>query len=361
MYIPMIDMIIATIDIKKYEEVAKDLLIKLEDKKNEAKLLASQSFNNKTKITINNITFEVLANGSKGYAYILHNNDYEVKLSQFRSKSEDFYPVFVKIKSESLWANGPKNSWIKIIKWIRESVGTVLKNKINRLDLCCHTDELELNENDYETFKGNFHNDQIYRFRRKVNAMVFGSRDSKVYCRIYNKTLETRQSNKKTWFFDIWKNKGLNPEKVWNVEFEIKRHFLKDKNIDSVEDAFLKIGAMWVFCTKKWITKVNLDCTRIERCSTNEIWTNIQNTFSSFKEEKLISRERQLQTEALALIPGTIGNLTSFAARLGNNNIDEAISNLKVKGHKYLKAKNMDFSQAINKKIELLNLIKSEV
>lgn len=361
MNIPMIDTLTATIDILNYEESVKDLIISLENKKNEAKSLASQCFNEKVKITINNITFEVLPNGSKGYAYILHNDDYEVKLSQFRSKSKDFYPVFLRIKCESLWSNGPENSWIKIKEWISTSIGKVINNKINRLDLCCHTDEIKLNENDYETFKGNFHNDQIYRFRRKVNAMVFGSRDSKVYCRIYDKTLETRQKNKKMWFFDIWNNKGLNCEDVWNVEFEIKRDFFKEKKIDSVEDAFLRIKSIWLYCTQEWIVKVNLDRTRIERCSINESWSNIQNAFTNYKDENLISREVQLQTEALALVPGTIGNLTSFAARLGNNNIEEVINNLKIKGSKYLKSKNLDFSKAINEKIELLNLAKSEV
>jgi len=361
MNIPMIDTLTATIDISNYEEVAKDLLNQLEDKKNEAKSLASKYFNEKTTIVINNITFEVLANGSKGYAYILHNNDYEVKLSQFRSKSKDFFPVFIKIKSEALWAYGYESSWNKIIQWINESIGNVISNKINRLDLCCHTDELELNEYDYESFKGNFHNDQIYRFRRKVNAMVFGSRDGKVYCRIYNKTLETKQAGKKLWFFDIWESKGMNCEKVWNIEFEVKREFFKDKKIDSVEDAFERLQTIWLYCTSEWIVKVNLDRTRIERCSVCEEWSNLQKAFSNFSDVQLISREKQLQTDALALVPGTIGNLTSYAARLGNNDIEDVINNLMFAGGKYLKTKNLDFLKAINEKMQLLNLIIDEV
>lgn len=361
MNIPMIDTLIATIDIDNYEEVAKELIIKLEDKKNEAKSIASKSFNEKTSIVINGLTFEVLANGSKAHAYILHNDDYEVKLAQFRSKSKDFYPVFVKIKSESLWSNGPENSWAKFLNWVNGGIGNVICNKLNRMDLCCHTDELELVEGDYLTFKGNFHNDQMFRFRRKVNAMCFGSGNGKIYCRIYDKTLETKQSNKKMWFFDIWANKGLNIEKVWNIEYEIKRDFFNETKIDSVEDAFSRLNSLWIYCTSEWLVKMELDCTRIERCSIAKNWISIQQSFSIYKNERLISRKRQLQTEALALVPSTIGNLTSFAARLGNSNIEEVINNLKHTGGKYLKAKNLDFTKAINEKMELLNIAQNEV
>lgn len=361
MNIPMIDTLIATVDIENYEEVTKDLIIKLENKKNEAKSIASKSFNEKTSIVINGVTFVVLANGSKAHAYILHNDDFEVKLAQFRSKSKDFFPVFVKIKSESLWSNGPENSWNKFLKWANEGVGKVLCNKINRMDLCCHTDELLLTENDYLTFKGNFHKDQMFRFRRKVNAMCFGSGNGKIYCRIYDKTLETKQSNKKMWFFNIWQNKGLNIEKVWNIEFEIKRDLFNETKIDSVEDAFLRLNSLWLYCTEEWIVKMELDCTRIERCSVAKNWISIQNAFHIYNNEKLISRERQLQTDALALVPSTIGNLTSFAARLGNCNIEEVIHKLKYTGGNYLKTKNLDFTKAINEKMELLNIAQTEV
>lgn len=361
MNIPMIDTLIATVDIAYYEDVTKDLINILEGKKIEAKSLASKCSNDKTLIIINDITFEVLANGSKGYAYILHNDDYEVKISQFRSKSKDFYPIYIKIKSESLWSNGPEDSWKKIINWVNKNIGNVISNKINRLDLCCHTDELNLLESDYQTFKGHFHNDQMYRYRRKVNAMTFGSREGKVYCRIYDKTLETRQMKKKMWFFNIWKDRGLNCENIWNVEFEVKRNFFKSTKIDSVEDAFSKIKSIWVYCTSDWIVKTTLDCSRIERSSIDKIWINIQNAFCNYKDEKLVSKETQLQCEAMALIPGTIGNLTSFAARLGTIDIEEVLDSLKFNGDNYLKRKNTDFSQVINEKMQLLNSSQNEV
>ena len=37
------------------------------------------------------MTFEVLPNGKKGYAYILHNDLYEINLSQYRSRMKNFF------------------------------------------------------------------------------------------------------------------------------------------------------------------------------------------------------------------------------------------------------------------------------
>lgn len=49
-------------------------------------------------ILIGNQTFQLLQNGSKGYAYILHNDFYKIKIAQHRSTSENFFPLFIKIK-----------------------------------------------------------------------------------------------------------------------------------------------------------------------------------------------------------------------------------------------------------------------
>lgn len=356
MNIPMIDTLIATVDLKDYDKCIAEHLNLLEDKKNEAKALASKCSSEKTTITINNETFQVLGNGTRNYAYILHNDDYEVKLAQVRSSNQDFYPINIKIKSENLWSKGYMNAWNFIINWINSGIGSVKSNKVNRLDLCCHTDDLQILDGDFDTFKGRFHKDEIFRYMRKPCGMTFGSRSSNtVYCRIYDKTLEITQTNKKLWFKDIWLEKGLNPERVWNIEFQLDRTFFKENSIESIEDAFMNLKSMWHYCTKEWIVKVDLSRTRKERCPTNKHWELIQNAFDSFKGESLIKREKQLIADASALVPGTIGNLTSYAALLGSDDIEVVTLKLLLDGKRYLKHKNTDFSKVIIEKMSTHN------
>lgn len=355
MNIAMIDTLVAMIDVKNYEDSACILLKKLEAKKKEAKQNTANNISEKTDIQIGTKTFEILSNGSRGYAYILHNDEYEIKLSQFRSKNKDFFPIFIKVKSECLWSKGVEKSWSDILYWIEENIGKIETNKLSRLDPCCHTDELTLTIADFETFKGRFFDDNMRRHRRKVNAIEIGSRTSNnVYCRIYDKILEVKTKKKKYWFYDIWEKYGMNCENIYNVEFQLNRDFFKEMQIESVEDVFKRLRNIWDYCTKEWLVKVNLDNVRMERCSTDETWLRIQEAFSNYQGIGMISRTRQLEADAEALLPGTIGNITSYAARLGNTDIEQVIETVKNRGSKYLASKQQDYSKAINKKMSLI-------
>ena len=368
----MIDTICITLDILNYgkidiEEIGKiDILSILEEKKAEAKEKSMNNMAHKQIIQIGNQGFEILSNGSKGYAYILHNDSYEVKLAQFRSTKESFYPVFIKIKSECLWSKGVFEAWEIIKNWIIENVGQIktvreengqdkMLTKVNRIDLCCHTDEICLKYEDIETFAGKYQLDTIYRHRRNVASMYFGSGTTgKIMCRIYNKTLEVKQKGQKLWFFDIWKDKKLNPDKVWNVEFQISRDFLKEVKLNTVEEVFDNLKTLWQYCTKAWIEKKILDRTRIERCSTAPEWLSIQKAFDDFKGKGLIARDKQMNTSAFALIPGTIGNITSYAARAEVTDIEQLFKMIKSQGIKYLNTKEISLEEVIEQKMSLM-------
>jgi hypothetical protein len=358
----MIDTLCATIDIKNYGYVDPeqphdiDIIPYLEQQKGEAKTQNTQNMNNKHIINIGNQSFQLLPNGSKGYAYILHNDAYEIKISQHRSTNENFYPVFIKIKQECLWSKGVYESWNLIKEWVTKNIGEIKANKVSRIDLCCHTDELELQDHDIETFEGRYHLDTIYRFKRKISNMVFGSGTTgKIICRIYDKTLEVTQKRQKLWFFDIWKNKGLNLDKVWNIEFEISRDFLKEVKLDSVEDTLENLKTLWKYCTQSWLIKKQIDRTRIENCTTDERWESLQQAYNDFKGKGLVSREKQMETSAMALIPGTIGHITSFAARADIMDINKVFDMIKSQGIKYLHGKDMDYEEAITEKMSLLS------
>jgi hypothetical protein len=212
-----------------------------------------------------------------------------------------------------------------------------------------------LTHEDIETFKGTYFSENIYRFRRKVTGMNFGSgARNRVYCRIYDKLLEVKQKGSKLWFFEIWKNAGANCQNVWNVEFQINREFLKDYQIETVEDAFVRLKSLWRYCTENWIVKVKLDRTRIERCTVDDIWTDIQKTFDSYEDKSLIKRETQLSMDAESIIPGTIGNITTFAARKGITDMNLVLAMLRQKGNDYLSYKETDFKKAVSLKMSLL-------
>lgn len=361
MKIPNIDTLCATVDIHNYgfgdleQNRSAELLIKLEQEKHNAKAQETQSMNKTHIITIGSQTFEILPNGSRGYAYILHNDAFEIKIAQHRSKKESFYPIFIRLKSEVLWSMGVEKAWNTAKEWITANVGDIKANKISRIDLCCHTDEIELTAADIDTFEGRYCQDTIYRNKRRVSTMYFGSGTTgKILCRIYDKTLEVKQKRQKLWFMELWENAGLNPEKVWNVEFEFSREYLKEVKLETVEDALSSLKSLWDYCTRSWLTKKKLDNERMTRCTIDPVWESTQEAFSNFQSKGLIKREKQLASSAFALIPGTIGNITSFAARADITDIDELFKIIKSQGTKYLRKKETDYEEVITEKMALL-------
>ncbi|SHJ54495.1 hypothetical protein [Paramaledivibacter caminithermalis] len=356
MFIPNIDTLIATIDIEDYDIRAYALLLTLEELKEEAKNKLKESIASKVQVKIGNMTFEVLPNGSRHHAYILHNDLYEVKLARYRSSSGDSYPVFVKIKSACLWSKGYRKAWEDIKSFINKYVGEVLTNKISRLDICCHTDELQLTSSDIDRFSGKFRSDEIYRSDRKLSGFTFGSGKNKnVFCRIYNKTLEVKQKRQKTWFFDIWEKQNMDIENVWNVEFQLGRKFFKKHEIETVEKAFKQLKPMWEYCTTLWITMRDLTNTRKDRCDINETWLRLQDTFKNFEGKELITRDKQLERESEVLIPSIMGYLTTYSARSNIKDLGDSLMNVINKGLNYLEnAKKSNFTIEVAKKQSLL-------
>lgn len=356
MFIPNIDTVIVTIDIENYDQSAYKLLKKLEQLKNRAKLLVKENSVEIVPIRLGNMTFQVFPNGSRHHAYILHNDLYEIKLAQYRSKSGDSYPVYVKIKSACLWNMGFLNAWETVTKLINENIGKIKANKISRMDLCCHTDEIDFTETDINTFSGRFRSDEIYRSDRKLSGFTFGSgSNKKVFCRIYDKTMEVKQKRQKLWFYDIWERAGIKNKKIWNIEFQIERKFFKEHEIETVEQAFDRLKPIWEYCTKEWIVKKDLVNSRIERCPVNEKWRQIQEAFSRLESEPLIEREKQLERDAEVLIPAIMGYLTTYSARKEIKDLGDSIIAVINSGIQYLeRLKKSSFDREVEKKMALL-------
>lgn len=350
-----IDTLYILVDINDYEDTSSRILEFLKEEKEKSKLLLSNNSNLKHLVSINNMSFELLPNGSKGYAYILHNSGYEIKISKFKSRIESFSPIQIRISSEYLWANGLIKSWDIIKKWIEETFGDIEQNKVSRTDICMHTSDIDFIENYQNSYKGAFKKTGVTYTGNNINCLTFGSRKGKnIYCRIYNKTLEIKETKRKSWFTDIWIRNNLDIEKVWNLEFELKSEFLREFNIKSVEDLENSLKDIWQYCTKEWLVKVDRVNTRIERCPVNKKWQEVQKVYDNFLSKGIIKRVKQIDMEADTLIPSIVGNITSYSARKNIIFIDKSFENLYKSTKKYLAIKNTTFEKEVNKKIELL-------
>lgn len=355
-----IDTLVFTIDIDDYDNVCKPLLHILDDIKQIAKKNISEMNGEKSMIEIGNMTFEVKSVGVRMYAFILHNDMYEIQLAQHRSKSEYNYPVFIRIKSECLWSQGFLESVSFIKSWVAKNIGEIKTTKISRADLCCHTDSIRLRFDDIEKFKSRCREQNCFMHDRALSSLNFGSRATqKVYARIYDKSLEIQEKRHKTWFRDIWESKGLNPDKVWNIEFELNREFFTDYYIDTVDDFIDKIKTIWRYLTVEWLSLVDfnreiIDRKHIDRCTINKAWLSLRSAFDNFMGYALIKRVKQLSHDASAMVPQIIGCLSSFASKCSQVDLMGALSMIRFKGTQYLDSKDTTFKDEVMNKRSLL-------
>lgn len=355
MEIPMIDWLAVTVDIVSYELRAKKLIDELENLKELASENRCKHKSDKVCIDIGKETFEVLSNGAIGYAYILRNNQMELKMAKFRSRNENNYPVFVHFSSAFLWAVGPENIWYWFKDWVEKYIGPVKRDKLNRVDICCHTDSIQFKREDEERFKGRYRKERASRSNREFTGFEFGSRGSgTIFVRIYNKSKEVADKKEKIWFYIIWEDNCLKPMEVWNIEFELHREIFKQMKIETCDQLFSNIKSIWRYLTAEWLVMINQDSNRSERCSMVREWESLQKAFDKYEGKKYITREKQKSCEKEALISSAMGYLTSYSALSGIKEPKDSALNLLTEGLRSLNTRGKDFRQIAKIKRKLL-------
>lgn len=309
-------------------------------------------------------SFEVLNHGSRSYYYILHNDDMQIQFAKHRSKNLNNYPVYVHFKSQFLWAeiysiSSLDEKFRLVIQWLEDVLnGKYIESKINRLDLAYHTDDVPDDFN-AEQFVGYHTLDTTRRTHRVVTGIDIGSRKSqKIFLRCYNKYLEARAS-KKSWFFAIWEEHGLNVRKVWNIEFQMNREFFGEFKVgnvrlDTAEQVIELQSDIWAYLTSQWVSYRVPDDERRSRWSLHPWWQSLSSYHES-KNRLSRSRQRELPTADM-IIPGLRGYLSSYAARMGYDIEDGTLFRQLFEDiHNYERVSSKDWNTDVNKKLSLLD------
>lgn len=351
MYLSNIDTMMFSLDFSDYDNKILTYRNLLDEKKQLAQTYRANFSNEKAIININDLNFEVLANGSMGYAYILHNSDYEIDFSMARSSQKDNYPVFVRIKQNPLWSNGIYYAYGFIIHWLQKIFGTVSSEKLNRIDICCHTDCIPFQNFGLDFFKTRSTKKNIRVYGNTINGFEFGSRkESLIYCRIYNKTLEVKESKKATWFFDIWKKNDADISNIWNIEFELKRNFFREYNIESFADFINNAKSIWDYLTTQWLILCIKDHSRLENCTIHPAWSAVAEHFFIEKYAKFTRKSKQFTADRESLVAQIIGYIRSYAAIENISDLHASLERLYTDITIQLSNKNKSFEQLVREK-----------
>jgi hypothetical protein len=291
-----------------------------------------------SRVVICDHLFEVMGCGVRYYPIIMVDNWYRIQVSV--SKAKKMPEIYVKISSEVLNCHGIDSPVVMLRKVVRKLLVKIEEEIVSRADLFVDfTTDVEFEKIDNASWVAKAKKLAIYWHGNSLTGMSIGL-GGDISARIYDKTLEIGISNK-DYIKKIWEKQGWDTlQKVWRLEFQLKRKYLKEMFIGTHLDLKIKANTLWNYCTSKWLRLVVTDDTvNRARLVTNPMWKKIQDV--RINEGKLTSILREVDKSRVPsdeiLFKNGMGYLTSFAAKEGfdNVNCETVISFLDI-GKKYL-------------------------
>lgn len=216
------------------------------------------------------VTFEIEAHGQAPiYSYCIRNHDMAFYFSKKRRLDGRTFPVKVQINQFKLWEMGVRDAFTESL-YVLAALGFCYEAaKPNRIDLCVHSDQWDWRVTDFQNFDypRNFADDNKPSFIKldpctwEFGTAYFGDR-SRLQARIYNKSVEIKAKNK-DYFNRLYESRGMDKDKIWNIEFEIHRDYLKgfanaetgETNVFDSMDFLLRIDGLsllWTHLVKKF-------------------------------------------------------------------------------------------------------------
>ncbi|SFK65919.1 hypothetical protein SAMN05216302_1011127 [Nitrosomonas aestuarii] len=295
-------------------------------------------------VTIGSHLFEVRDKGMPRFPYVLLDNCFFIKVN--RGKSSKLPMAHIQISSEYLAAVGVESAvqdldFIIIINTLGLVHGSATISRADLfLDFTCVDDLYAIRQPDWVT-------------RANLMAMYFDCRlddpftgwvigiGGDVHARLYEKVVEIKTKSRKTWLFPLWEANGWQgDEKVWRMEFQIEKEFLKQVLIFSLSN-FLEFQAeLWRYLTHDWLrlTIPSLTDKKRDRWPNHPLWDDIANVYLSPIDQPRLKRFRpeRLPPDERIFIHG-LGGLTSFMAREGIEDFCEGVGEFLHQATKYHK------------------------
>jgi hypothetical protein len=289
----------------------------------EAKLKAGEKLFGKTDSPIDwfGNMFNVLPRGSRGYEWILRNNDINVCIAREAKGGKVLPEVYVTYSALYLWTEGLAEATGKVDRWLSKWT-LVESEKPSRCDICMDMvqplPEIDLNREIVAMPKKRVDHGEGFKVDkhasgRRSTGYTFGGGD--LMCRIYDKTTEIIQ-HQKEWMREFWLAKewdGISP--VTRYEFQARRGFLKLMQVTTLIDLIQRLPDMWRYYTNDWIRVCDEGSTTNQaRWYVKEYWQVLQSNCSLFGETFGILPYRVNKVKYEHLMKQSVGCLVTASA-----------------------------------------------
>lgn len=279
----------------------------------------------KAQLKLGDHLFEVKDKGSSMFAYVMEDNAFRIQLSRPKKAVPMAY---VKISSEYLTYRTPAQAEAHLRELLShwgtvQSVANVSRIDLY-LDFVSHQAMNEWDENAWVTHAGAINR---YSIDRHFTGWAIGL-GGVIAMRLYDKVTEIIKSQK-NYLIPLWQQAGHQVgDPVWRLEFQFKRDFLKQKEIQSLDLCLANLGGLWSYATTEWLKLTipnEADQTR-SRWPVHPLWAALSSVDWETNDSPLKSRFKndRAPSEEACLDRGFSG-LTTFMAIKGMDDHHEGL------------------------------------
>lgn len=213
----------------------------------------------------NPLLFAVMGGNPPLYQYSLRNDSMAIYFSKNRRDNQ--LPMRVQLNQFLLWEKGVEAAYEEALCVLKTFGFLPSEVRINRVDFAVHSDQFQWTIHDMATFDypRNIKDDNQPNYYRldavtgRFGTMMQGARE-RLAIRIYNKSKEI-EDKQKFYFYELYARHGMDVDKIWNIEIECRRPFLKDLAED--DESLVKIFDDFDYClandglSKLWSALMN--------------------------------------------------------------------------------------------------------
>lgn len=272
----------------------------------------------------------VLPSGKPNYPFLIQSPHYQLYLS-CKSRPDGETPnAYLSLRAASLWHLGVEAALQAALTDLATLTdGSVVEARMSRCDLAVDV-RIPGGLADGFIREHVVSKSESWRIQGKgkqFQTLYWGAAESPIQLRIYHKSLEVVVHDK-LWFYDLWG--GAHGEQVWRFEYQLRRSYLKDVQINSLADLVTRQAAIWTYLTTEWFSLRLLDDPHPTRRTVHPLWGIIQQAASRFGETsgKLQRSHRRPSPDPAAVLKQIESLTVGYGARCGVHDRQEVLEAL---------------------------------
>jgi len=286
--------------------------------------------------------FAVSGQGVKPWRWLLKGEDFHLRLSP----SKSIPTASVRLLAIGLARLGHEECWHRASQ-AALACGDVRHTSLSRLDLHADVQGFEPDAEVMEGFVCPATDDSVYRSARKVQTFTYGR--GEIVVRIYNKTAELAASGK-GWMRDVWATcDEYRPEEpVWRIEYQLRRAYLRQVGVQTVEDAFGRLDDLWVSGLDWGDLRIPKGI-NTSRWEPHPAWEQLRALSPC---GVIVPRIPATKSNATfeQMVPQVVGLLVSGGAALGLPDLDTMLAVTKRQAQRYLDGRGVTFAALVEQR-----------